>query len=116
MQEIRSFLGLINYYGKFIPNTATILAPLNELLRKDGVWKWSGECQCSFNKAKENLASSDVLIEYNPALPIRLAADASAYGIGAVIAHVLPDGSERPVAFASRTLSASERNYTQVER
>ena len=55
-------------------------------------------------------------MHYNPALPIRLAADASAYGIGAVIAHVLPDGSERPVAFTSRTLSASERNYAQVER
>ena len=116
MQELRSFLGLINYYGKFFPNAATILAPLNVLLRKDVVWNWSGECKCSFNKAKETLASSNVLTHYNPALPIRLAADASAYGIGAVIAHVLPDRSERPVAFASRTLSATERNYAQVER
>ena len=68
------------------------------------------------NNAKDTLASSDVLMHYNLALPIRLAAEASAYGIGAVIAHVLPDRSEWPVAFASRTLSASERNYAQVER
>ena len=116
VQELRSFLGLINYYGKFIPNAASILAPLNKLLCKDAEWKWSAQCQQSFEQAKKTLASTDVLTHYNPSLPIRLAADASAYGIGAVIAHVLPDGSERPVAFASRTLSSSERNYAQVEK
>ena len=105
VQELRSFLGLINYYGKFIPNAASILAPLNKLLCKDAEWKWSAQCQQSFEQAKKTLASTDVLTHYDPSLPIRLAADASAYGIGAVIAHVLPDGSERPVAFASRTLS-----------
>ena len=114
--ELRSFLGLINYYGKFIPNAATLLAPLNRLLRKDAKWRWSLECASSFDAAKKALSSSSVLVHYNPSLPIRLAGDASAYGIGAVIAHVMPDGSERPVAFASRTLSSSERNYAQVEK
>ena len=114
--ELRSFLGLINYYGKFIQNAATILAPLNQLLRKDAKWRWSSECARSFEEAKTVLSSSSVLVHYDPALPIRLAGDASAYGIGAVIAHVMPDGSERPVAFASRTLSSSERNYAQVEK
>ena len=116
IQELRSFLGLINYYGKFIPNAAAILHPLNELLRKDSKWKWSRQCQDSFEKAKEALMSSKVLMHYNPSMPIRMSGDASAYGIGAVIAHVLPDGSECPVAFASRTLTPSERNYAQVEK
>ena len=116
IQELRSFLGLINYYGKFIPNAATILAPLNDLLRKDAKWKWAEKCQKSFELAKQTLTSSDVLMHYNPDLPICMAGDASAYGIGAVIAHVLPDGTERPVAFASRTLTSSEKNYAQVEK
>ena len=116
IQELRSFLGLINYYGKFILNAATILAPLNDLLRKDAKWKWAEKCQKSFELAKQTLTSSDVLMHYNPDLPIRMAGDASAYGIGAVIAHVLPDGTERPVAFASRTLTGSEKNYAQVEK
>ena len=116
VQELRSFLGLINYYGKFIPNAATILAPLNDLLRKDAKWNWAEECQKSFELAKQTLVSSDVLMHYNPELSIRMAGDASAYGIGAVIAHVLLDGTEHPVVFASHTLMSSERNYAQVEK
>ena len=49
-------------------------------------------------------------------LPLVLAADASAYGVGAVISHVMADGSERPIAYASRTLSPTEKNYAQVEK
>ena len=111
VQELRSFLGVINYYGKFIPNAATILAPLNQLLCKDVKWKWDQRCQKSFKQAKQTLTLNKVLMHYNPSLPIHMAGDASAHGIRAVIVHVLPDGSEHLVAFASRTLTSSERNY-----
>ena len=77
---------------------------LNDLLRKEAKWKWSKECQKSFDLAKEKLTSAKVLTHYTPILPIRLAGDASAYGLGSVIA---PDGSEHPVAFASCTLTTS---------
>ena len=100
VMELRSFLGLINDNSKFIRNASTILAPLNALLRKDVDWSWTPECQRSFNKAKATLVGSDVLMHYDPLLPIKMAGDASAYGIGAVISHVLPDGSERPVALS----------------
>ena len=110
VQELRSFLGLLHYYGKFLPNLATLLHPLNALLKTGSKWLWSAECSDAFKAAKRLLA------HYNPSLPIRLAGDASAYGIGAVISHVFEDGSERPVAFTSRTLSPTERNYPQIEK
>ena len=115
-KQLRSFLGLLQYYGKFIPNMSTTLNPLNALLRKDTKWKWSAEAEKAFKQAKELLTSATVLAHYNPGLPLRLAADASAYGIGAVISHVCEDGTERPVAYASRTLTESEKNYAQLEK
>ena len=116
VQQLRSFLGLLNYYGNFVANLATILHPLNKLLQKDCRWHWSSECARAFQAAKEGLTSSQVLLHYDPTLPIKVAADASAYGLGAVLSHVLPDNSERPIAFASRSLSQSEKNYAQIEK
>ena len=116
VQELRSFLGLLNHYGKCIPNLATILHPLNALLKADKKWSWTTECEEAFKTAKEHLTSDQLLAHYNPMLPINMAADASAYGIGAVISHVLPDGTERPIVYASRMLSPSEKNYAQLEK
>ena len=116
VQELRSFLGLLNYYGKFLPNLATTLHPLNNLLQKGKQWKWTADCKEAFEKAKTEIVSSSVLAHYDPILPLTLAADASAYGIGAVISHVMPNGEERPIAFSSRTLQASEQNYAQLEK
>ena len=98
VQQLRSFLGLVNYYSKFIPNLATLLQPLNALLKKNAQWKWSEECD---KEVKQRFTSLNVLINYDPSLPIRLARDVSEYGIGAVISHRLADGSERLIAFAS---------------
>ena len=116
IQELRSFLGLLNYYGKFIPNLPTLIHPLNSLLQHSQSWEWTSQCDQAFEQAKKALSSSQVLAHYDSSLPITLAGDASAYGIGAVISHTMPDGSERPIAFASRTLSPSERNYAQLEK
>ena len=95
--QLRSFLDLLNYYGKFIPNLATILHPLNDLLKADKKWEWTQDCSKAFSLAKEQLSSAEVLTHYDPKLPLNLATDASAYGIGAVVSHVFPDGSERPM-------------------
>ena len=116
VNQLRAFLGLLNYYGKFIPNLSTMIHPLNALLRHGVHWKWTQECAAAFTQAKESLSAELVLAHYNPQLPLQLAGDASCYGIGAMLSHQYPDGTERPIAYASRTLQLSEKNYAQIER
>ena len=117
VQQLRSFLGLLNYYRKFLPHLATILQPpLNELLQKGKKWNWTIGCTQAVNTARDLLKTSNLLTHYDSTLPIRLATDASQYGLGAIISHVLPNGMEKPIAFASRTLSVSERNYSQIDK
>jgi len=64
----------------------------------------------------ESLTSLKVLVHFNPDLPIVLECDASQYGIGAVISHRFPDGVERSITYASRSLSPAEKNYSQIEK
>ncbi|XP_056135399.1 uncharacterized protein K02A2.6-like, partial [Lampris incognitus] len=116
VSQLRSLLGMINYYGRFIPDLATILQPLNALLHKGKKWQWTTACEAAFRKVKELMVSQKVLTHYNPELSLRLACDASPYGVGAVLSHVMPDGVEKPIAYASRTLSKAEQNYAQIER
>ncbi|XP_056144368.1 uncharacterized protein K02A2.6-like [Lampris incognitus] len=116
VSQLRSLLGMINYYGRFIPDLATILQPLNSLLHKGKKWQGTTACEAAFRKVKELMVSQKVLTHYNPELPLRLACDASPYGVGAVLSHVMPDGVEKPIAYASRTLSKAEQNYAQIER
>lgn len=114
--ELRSFLGLVKYYSHFLPNVSTVLHPLNRLLRKGVGWVWTRKCQEAFEAIKEMLSSDLVLAHYDPTLPLNLAADAPAYGVGAVISQKYPDDSECPIAFASQTLTPKEQKYAQIEK
>lgn len=116
VKELRAFLGLVNYYGRFMPNQSTVLAPLYRLLKDQIEWEWKRPEQKAFEQCKDLLTSDKVLVHYNPDLPLALACDSSAYGIGAVIQHELPSGEKRPIAYASRTLAPAERNYSQIEK
>ena len=115
-RQLRSFLGLVNYYHKFLPNLATILHPLNRLLEQGRKCEWTEECSSAFSKVKELITSDMVLIHYDPKFPLKLACDDSPVGIGAVLSHVMQDGTERPIAFASRTLTKTEQNYSQIDK
>ena len=75
--ELRSFLGLVNYYGRFLPNVSTTLHPLNRLLQKRAAWVWFKKCEKAFQAIKGMLSSDQVLAHYNPTLPLSLAVDAS---------------------------------------
>ena len=116
VSSVRGVLGLVNYYHRFLPNLSSVLHPLNKLLEKDNKWEWSRECEDAFKEAKRLVTSEQVLAHYDPDLPVRVACDASPYGLGAVLSHVMADGSEKPVAFASRTLNRAERNYSQLDK
>lgn len=115
-QQLRSFLGMVNYYAKFVSNYSTVVHPLNELLRHNVKWKWTKIEHDAFCALKHKLGTAPVLTHFRSDLPLKLDTDASNYGIGAVISHIMPNGKERPIAFASRTLSKSERNYAQIEK
>ena len=105
---------MVNYYAKFIPNMSTITAPLNELRKKGVALKWKHKKKEALRELKEKLVSTQVLIHYNPNLPLKLDCDASSVGLGAVLLHVMQDSTERPIAYASRSLSKAEINYSQV--
>lgn len=115
VKELQSWLGIINYYRKFVPNLSTVVEPLNRLLVKGAQWDWSESCNEAFMKVRDMLVSSDILVHYQPEKPLVLAVDASAVGLGAVLSHDF-NGVERPFAYASRTLSSAERNYSQIEK
>ena len=116
VRELRSWLGLLNYYGRFLCNMSTILAPLHILLRKETKWRWENEQVTAFRAAKEMLQSESLLVHFDPDKHILLACDASPYGVGAVLSHQMADGSERPIAFASRSLSPAHTNYSQLDK
>ena len=114
--ELRSFLGMVNYYGKFLPDLATTLTPLYQLLRKSAHWRWRQKQRNAFNHVKDILHSGRVLTHFDDSLPLVLACDASPYGLGAVLSHEMSDGEEKPVGFASRTLSKAKSNYSHLDK
>nr|KAG5694982.1 hypothetical protein BaRGS_024165 [Batillaria attramentaria] len=116
VSSLKSFLGSVQFYGKFIPNLATMAEPLYRLTKKANPWKWGEEEQAAFEQLKNVLSSNQVLVHFDPEKPVGLACDASNVGIGAVLFHRYPDGSERPIANVSKTLTAAERNYSQIHK
>ena len=116
VSTLRAYLGLVNYYHRFLPNIVTVLKPLKELLEKDKVRQWSKSCETAFLKSKELVDSDLVLTHCEPSLNLKVECDASQYGLGAVLCHVMPDNREKPIVFTSCSLSKAERNYSQINK
>uniref|UniRef100_W6NRI4 RNA-directed DNA polymerase n=1 Tax=Haemonchus contortus TaxID=6289 RepID=W6NRI4_HAECO len=114
--QLRSFLGMITYYSAFVPTMKTLRGPLDALLKKDVKWRWTSKEHEAFEKLKAALSSDANLAHYDPQQKIVVAADACDYGVGCVISHRYEDGSEKPIAHASRSLSDAEKKYSQIEK
>lgn len=115
VHALKSFLGLLMFYSKFLPHHSSVLAPLNKLLGNDVPWKWGKTEEKAFLDAKKLLLDSPTLVHYDDSLPLFLSCDASYYGAGAVLSHNI-DGYDRPIAFASCTLTSAQRNYSQLDK
>ena len=114
--EVRSFLGLVNFSARFIPNLSTIAEPLCQLTRKNTVFQFGEAEKKSFEALKEAVTSATTLRFYDlNAKKTRVIADASPVGLGAVLVQEQEDGP-RIIAYANRSLSDVERRYSQTEK
>ena len=115
VSEVKQFLGLCSYYRRFIRNFSMIAKPLNDLTRKESKLKWTDNCQTAFDELRAHLIGPDIM-----AYPVDdgnyiLDTDASDYALGAVLSQI-QSGQEKVIAYASRSLSKSEKNYCVTDK
>ena len=108
VKEVQKFLGLANYYRRFIKNFARIAAPLHALVRKEQKWKWEKKQEEVFKKLKAGFTTEPVLAILDIDREMRVEADASDYVIGGVLSTKCKNGKWRPVAFISKSLNTTE--------
>ena len=113
--EVRAFIGLANYYRKFIKNFTELAYPLYELEKKNVSFQWSKKCELAFNAVKEAICNSSAIINFDPKRETILITDASEYGIGGVLSQLI-NGEEKIVSCFSRTLSEVEKKLPQIQK
>ena len=115
LSDLRRFMGMINQFGKFSNKLAELTEPLRQLLSKKNSWIWGHAQDQAFAKVKSELMKPTVLALFDVNADLKVSADASSFGLGAVL---LQNSNSRwqPVAFASRVMSDTERRYAQVEK
>ena len=115
LKTLRSFLGLVSYYRKFVPDFARVAEPLHALTKKEVPFIWTKTCQDAFHELKRLLINAPLLVFPDFTRPFVLETDASGAGLRAVLAQKQEDGSVRPIAYASRSLQPHEKNYGITE-
>ncbi|CAG2186270.1 Retrovirus-related Pol polyprotein from transposon 17.6,Retrovirus-related Pol polyprotein from transposon 412,Retrovirus-related Pol polyprotein from transposon 297 [Mytilus edulis] len=113
--DVRSFLGLCNYYRKFVKNYSKIAAPITHLLKKNMKFKWTSDCNEAFETLKQALITAPILKYPDFEKEFILACDASTQAIGYILSQKDENGQERPIGYGGRNLSSAERNYTVTE-
>lgn len=115
VKSVQSFIGLCNYYRKFINNFSLIARPLHEATKKDTGFIWGPPQQQAFENLKQKLLTAPVLSHFNPDKECELRVDASTIGIGAILLQEDNDKKLHPVAYISRSLTKAEKNYGITE-
>ena len=115
-QEVKSFLGMASFYSKFIPNYSTVVEPLLSLTRKNADWDWDEQQKNAFQTIKATIANTTALSIFDNKKDTEIQTDASNTGLGAVLLQKDNDGEMQVIAFASRTLTPAERNYSILEK
>ena len=108
---MQKFLGLANYYRRFIKNFTRIAAPLHVLVRKEQKWKWEQEQEEAFGKLKVVFTTELILAIPDINREMKVETDASDYAMGGVLLTKCKDRKWRPVVFISKLLNATEWNY-----
>ena len=115
LKQLRQFLGLTSHYRRFILNYARIAEPLYFLTKKNSPFCWTADCQQAYDLLKSKLLTAPVLVFPDFTKPFTLETDASIQGLGAILSQVQNDDQLHPLAYASRSLSRSEKNYAVTE-
>ena len=116
VSEVRTFLGMINQPSIFAEHLADKSEPIRDLLNKNNTWIWGTEQQRAFDEIKQSLMQSPVLAKYDPNKETKISADASSFGLGAVVLQLEEEQSWKPVSFISRVLTPTESRYMQIEK
>jgi len=111
IKEVQKFLGLANYYHWFIEWFATVARPLHDMVKKDKKWEWTEKQEEAFKELKKQFTEEPVLAAPDIDKKMRMEVDASDYVMGGVLSMECKDGLWRPVAFLSKSLNETERNY-----
>ena len=116
VSQLQLFLGMINCYQRYLPNLSSVLEPQHFLLRKGVRQTWDTQQENAFRKVKSLLSSDCLLVHFDPTKKLTLSCDTSPYGLGAVLSHEMDDGSEKPIAFAPRSLRLLfvQRSYPEI--
>lgn len=115
VKHLLTFLQTASWFRRFVPGFAEIARPLTQLTKKDAAWTWAKDQKESFEKLKKLLTDARILRQADETLPFIIHTDASNYALGAVLLQG-EGNEERPVEYASRLLTAAERNYSTTER
>ena len=117
VKALQSFLGLMNYFKRFIPQYSTLTHPLRKLLHKDTKFEWSEDCKSAFDELRNALTSQSCLGYFDQSKEITVYTDASPVGISAIIVQNTPTKQDHKlISYSSRSLTSTEQRYSQIER